>query len=380
MKIKRYEAPTLQEALLNVKRDMGVDAVILQTRKFSKGGVLGLMGKDMVEVMAATDVNTMPQAPRETAKEKEGSPPASVTVSLRTEIRELSKLVRGLARADKTTETIQPFPETFGDIYLQLIENDVEESVAQDIIRSIDETLPEEDKNDSAKVKEALSKHLKRLTKITGIIDPPATSSRMVAFVGPTGVGKTTTIAKLATNLALARNKSVGLITVDTYRIAAVEQLKSYADIIGVPMRVVYNVEDMKRAADIFADKAVVLIDTAGRSHRNVERIRELKEILSVCYPLDIHLALNANMRLKELVEICERFKTLSYSHFVITKIDETTTCGNVINLIARFNLGVSYVTYGQNVPDEIKPASVEKITKLILGEPYQKVFGMEKA
>lgn len=380
MKIKRYEAPTLQEALLNVKRDMGVDAVILQTRKFNKGGVLGLLGKDMVEVTAATDVNTLPQPQREAAGEGEAAAPAADrevnAASLHAEIRELSNLVRSIAKGEKTTETIQPFPETFGDVYLQLLENDFDESIAQDVIRAIDETLSEEDKADREKVQETLHKQLKRLTKITGVIDPPATSSKMVAFVGPTGVGKTTTIAKLATNLSLARRRKVGLITIDTYRIAAVEQLKSYADIIGVPLRVVYTADDMKRAADIFADKDVVLIDTAGRSHRNADRIKELKEILSVCYPLDIHLVINANMRLRELTEICERFKTLSYNHFVITKVDETTTCGNIINLIARFNLGVSYITYGQNVPDEIKPASVDNVIQLILGEPYQSVLG----
>ncbi|MEW5947623.1 MAG: flagellar biosynthesis protein FlhF [bacterium] len=382
MRVKRYEAPTLQEALLNVKKELGSDAVILQTRRFSKGGVLGFMGKNMVEVLAATDVGAPGDAApapalkvnHQLAAVAPALPAAenhnSDIDSLKKDIRELKQLIRGLAPEEKSAETIQPFPETFGGVYLKLIENDVDPAIAQDIIRAIDETLGDEDKKDRKKVQDSLEKHLKRLMKTSGAVDTSRTGARTIALVGPTGVGKTTTIAKLATSLSFSRRRRVGLITVDTYRIAAVEQLKVYAEILDVPLRVVYDDDDMKRATDIFSDMDVVLIDTAGRSQRSEEKITALRNILSVCYPLDIHLVLNVNTRFRELLDITERFSRLSYNHLLFTKLDEALTFGNIINVIVRRNTGLSYVTYGQNVPDEIQPAAPEKLVPLLLGAP----------
>ncbi|MEW6200416.1 MAG: flagellar biosynthesis protein FlhF [bacterium] len=381
MKVKRYEALTLQEALLNVKRELGSDAVILQTRKFNKGGIFGFMGKNMVEVLAATDVNTPGSVSERVGVRVDEENPAGrnnqkeAMLNLKDEIQEIKSALRTIISHERAADVVKPFPETFGDVYLKLIENDVDAPIAQDIIRAIDETLSEGEKREKRAVEEAMGKQLKRLVKISGEIDSKGSAQKIVAFVGPTGVGKTTTIAKLATHFTLSKRRKVGLITIDTYRIAAVEQLKVYADILDVPMRVVYNSDDMKRSADIFSDKDVVLIDTAGRSHRNQPKIQELKEILSVCYPLDIHLVINVSTRLKELADIAERFRTLSFNHFLFTKLDEAETYGNIVNLISKFNTGVSYITYGQSVPDEIQAATAERIAPLILGAPLQQAL-----
>ena len=274
---------------------------------------------------------------------------------------------------------IQPFPPAFGEIYLQLIGNDVEPLIAQEIIRSVNDAVPEEEKNNASIVNEYLKRHLKRLFKVSGEIELTPGSPKIVAFVGPTGVGKTTTIAKLATRYALSRKKKVGLITADTYRIAAVEQLKVYGDILDVPVKVVYNNEDMRTALDFFSDRDLVLIDTAGRSHRNADKLKELKDILNVHFPLEIFLVLNTNTRFREMSDIAERFRMLSFSHIIFTKLDEAATYGNILNVIARLNLGISYLCYGQSVPDEIHPATYGLLTDLTLGIPIEKCFAAQR-
>ena len=272
---------------------------------------------------------------------------------------------------------MQPFPAIFGDIYLQLIENDVELAVAQEIIRAINEAVPEDDKTDDGVVLGYLQRHLKRLLKVSGEIQLTPGSPKTVAFIGPTGVGKTTTIAKLATIFQLSKRKKVGLITADTYRIAAVEQLKVYGDILDVPVKVVYNAEDMKRALDVFSDRDLILIDTAGRSHRDTDKLHDLKDILAAHFPLEIHLVLNTSTRFKDMVDIADTFRILPYSRVIFTKLDEASSYGNILNIITKFNIGVSYLCFGQSVPEEIRTATYDSLVDLTLGKALERTFGV---
>ena len=408
MKVKRYEAPTLQEAVDHVKQDMGMDAVILQTRKFTKGGIFGIMGKEMVEVLAGLDsvaengATASKPSPRPAPEPALRRPETSVSAGaaayattrssqpkknphdnghidqLRDEMREMRNVLKTLISQQKSvgassSEDVRPFPPVFGDIYLRLLENDIEVPVAQDIIRSINEAVPLEDSDNAQVVAGYLNRHLRRLLKVSGEIQLTAGSPKTVAFVGPTGVGKTTTIAKLATHFALARRKKVGLITADTYRIAAVEQIKVYGDIIDIPVRVVYNNEDMKNSLDFFSDRDLILIDTAGRSHRSTDKLHDLKDVLTAHFPQEIHLVLNANLRVKELMDIAESFRMLPYNHIIFTKLDEASTYGNILNVITKFNVGVSYICYGQGVPEEFVPATYDLLVDLTMGKPIEK-------
>ncbi len=390
MKVKRYEAPTLQEALLHVKRDLGSEAVILQTRKFNRGGVFGILGKNMVEVLAATDIETagssaMKAGPVKTragseisaTQKRQTAQPTALSAqtsddSMREELREVKTALHALLQKTKADaqEPVDPYPPIFGDIYLKLLENDVDDTIAQDVIRSIDDSLPEERKQDEEAVYAALERQMRRLLKVTGSIELSGRDPKTIALVGPTGVGKTTTIAKLATIFSLSKRKKVGLITADTYRIAAVEQVKVYSEILNLPIKVVYNAEDMKRAVDFFGDRDLILIDTAGRSHLDTERIKEVRDMLAVCYPLEIHLVVCAHTRYREMLDMAERFKPLAYNHLIFTKLDESNTYGSLINLTTKCNIGVSYLCYGQNVPGEIQAASAGLMLDLILGKP----------
>ncbi len=391
MKVKRYEAPTLQEALLHVKRDLGSDAVILQTRKFSKGGVFGLLGRNMVEVLAATDMESV-KAPAKTAaaKPKAGVAHGAARPAARTdnsdvvqeELREVKAALQALLNKSKTEaqeQSLDPYPSAFGDVYLKLLENDIDDTIAQDVIRSIDDSLSAERKEDEEAVHAALERQLRRLLKVSGAVELTGKEPKTIALVGPTGVGKTTTIAKLATIHALQKRKKVGLITADTYRIAAVEQVKVYSEILNVPIKVVYNPEDMKRAVDFFSDRDLILIDTAGRSHTDTEKIKEVRDILAVCYPLEIHLVTCANTRYKDMLEIADKFRPLAYNHVIFTKLDETSTYGSLMNLVTRCNVGISYVCYGQNVPGEIQAATPGLLVDLMLGVPLQMAIRKKK-
>ncbi len=394
MRVKRYEAPTLQEALLHVKRDLGSDAVILQTRKFNRGGMFGMFGRNMVEVLAATDIETAGNTnkkistqkaqatTRPSVKEAGRASSASADMNLNQELREVKAALQTLLEKQKMQnqeEAAEPYPRLFGDIYLRLIENDFDNTIAQDIIRSIDESITEENKEDEKAVKAALDRQLRRLIKTSGAIELSGQESKTIAFIGPTGVGKTTTIAKLATIISLQKRMKVGIITADTYRIAAVEQIKTYSEIINVPIKVVYTAEDMKRAVDYFSDRDLILVDTAGRSHFDKGKISEVRDLLAVCYPLEIHLVIAAQTRYKDMIDIAEKFRPLAYNHLIFTKLDETSTYGNLINLIAKCNVGVSYLCYGQNVPGEIMPANTDFMLKILLGKSIRQALGEKR-
>lgn len=186
----------------------------------------------------------------------------------------------------------------------------------------------------------------------------------IVALVGPTGVGKTTTIAKLAANFALFEGKSVGLITIDTYRIAAVEQLKTYSEIINLPIEVVYTAADFKRALQNLSDKQLILIDTAGRSQKNKQQIRELRHFFNGRPLNETHLVLSANTKLEDLLETADSFKELNVNRLIFTKLDETNSLSNVVEVAEKLRIPLSYVTTGQSVPEDIEVATFEVIKR----------------
>ena len=186
--------------------------------------------------------------------------------------------------------------------------------------------------------------------------------------MGPTGVGKTTTIAKLAANFRLRENKRVGLITVDTYRIAAVEQLRTYAEIIDLPMEVVSTPREACEAVSRLRNLDLVLMDTAGRSPRDEIRIQELRSMLAEAAPDEVHLVLSAAAGAKSLAATAERFATVGTTALVVTKLDEAAGLGNLLPLARQCRLPLSYLTDGQNVPDDIRVADRRDLAKMILG------------
>jgi flagellar biosynthesis protein FlhF len=250
--------------------------------------------------------------------------------------------------------------------FTDLVDADVDEELARDLVERLQCEAGEVDCVQD--LKHRVHDMIKAEIPIQGSINVTQGSGRVVALVGPTGVGKTTTIAKLAANFRLREKRKVGLITVDTYRIAAVEQLRTYADIIDLPMEVVSTAREMREAIQRLSDLDLILMDTAGRSPRDEIKIRELKSILTEAQVHEVHLVLSCTSSPAALVKTAERFSQVGTTALLVTKLDESTGLGNLLPLWRSCGLPMSYVTNGQNVPDDIQSADADAIAWQLLG------------
>lgn len=211
-----------------------------------------------------------------------------------------------------------------------------------------------------------------RLIRFAGTLRMKKNAPRIIALVGPTGVGKTTTTAKLAAMYALNRGNKVALITMDIFRVGAVEQLKTYTKIMGIPLEVASTPKELERAVERHADCDLILIDTAGRSHKDSDKLEEMKGFLETTIQSDIYLCLSATTKDRELEEILNRFSIFPISKVVFTKLDECESVGCIVNLLLKANLQIAYFTTGQRVPEDIEVATSEKLAELILKEGAQ--------
>jgi len=280
-----------------------------------------------------------------------------------------------------TRSSVQKTDEIPGELfqlYTELIDVEVEEDLARDLIHQLKQTASPEKLADAATSKARLRTMVEGEIRCAAPIVAAPGRRRVVALVGPTGVGKTTTIAKLAANFRLRDGIRMGLVTVDTYRIAAVEQLRTYAEIIDLPMKVVTSPREMRRALDELSGLDLVLIDTAGRSPRDELKIQELKSLLAEAQVDEVHLVLSMVASPKSLQATAEKFAPAGTTAMILTKLDEAVGMGSLLSVARRVPLPVSYLTTGQDVPDDIEHASARRIARLILGE--ESLFARRKA
>jgi flagellar biosynthesis protein FlhF len=240
-------------------------------------------------------------------------------------------------------------------------------SDAMEKIVSTLNTLPAEQGEQT--LKSRLGEAFGRLIKFTGVLRLKKSSPRIIALVGPTGVGKTTTTAKLAAMYALNRGNKVALITMDIFRVGAVEQLKTYSKIMGIPLDVASTPKELERAVERHSDCDLILVDTAGRSHKDTEKLEEMKGYLQSSIQSEIFLCLSATTKDRELEEILNRFSIFPISKVVFTKLDESESFGCIVNLLIKANLQIAYFTTGQRVPEDIEVATSERLAELILRE-----------
>lgn len=391
MRVKRFTAETQQDAMMKVKMDMGKDAVILHTRKFKEGGWLfGLFGKVMFEITAAIEDVPPPSVIRTPVMVSQAAaaaetvvvkPPYATTPApaanvnsdsdLREDIQEMKQMINEVISQIDASQDVKNLPKPLQKYYQILMDNDVEDKLAKRIFKDLMKQLSQEEAADFECVKKSLEQQiLKTLKKPKPIsFKRHGLNQQSVALIGPTGVGKTTTIAKLAATFSIVDKKKVALITADTYRVAAVEQLKTYGEIIGITVDVVYSPSELQEAISHHTDKDLILIDTAGRSHKNPDQMVELKSFLDVAEPSDVFLVLSATTRSKDMAEIVNSYSDIPLTKLVFTKLDETSSFGAILNVIARTQKVLSYVTVGQNVPDDIEVADSGKIAKMIMRE-----------
>ncbi|TVQ61711.1 MAG: flagellar biosynthesis protein FlhF [Phycisphaerales bacterium] len=494
MNLKTFRAASMAEALSEVKRDLGPDAVILHTKTYREGGLLGMGARLVVEVTAAdeADAGTLPrrrraarqaaaasrtpaasftedgggvatlEPPRSSARSNPadgftparfealhqpaprvpGNPAPKATGAIEPEPKPVSRAAPRpeagpadpsraapgekpdarehaaaddpLAAARSIATRVRPAPvdrvaretledeirsikrmvtqvlrhsrratgpagwgpsdavgDALSELDSKLSAQDVAPDVIERLIGGLRDELSESELADAGVVRTAALRRIGAMLPIGS--EPPAPSRAAdgrpttIALLGPTGVGKTTTLAKLAATHKLRHGRKVGLITSDTYRIAAVEQLRTYANIIGLSLKVVLTPDEMGEACEAFAACDVILIDTAGRSQHDTDRIRELREFVEAARPHRRHLVLSAAAQEAVMLAAADRFGALGPDRLLLTKLDEAVRFGPVLNVASRVALPLGYVTSGQEVPDDIEPANADRLARLIL-------------
>lgn len=508
MQIKSFKAPTLKEAMANVKSELGVDAVILHTNKIKKGGILGFHAKEIVEVIAAVEDEPVvkeqkpamdtgaaseavlqaaaaARASRNSAPEPEPQPqpiqpqptgnftPRNMVSQYQTAgtieaishamaqntpsptfgevlasvnkaqeqagqpvvneeaasvapavgmnpgveqpvvkeepVEPVSEAEEKLVSAESDAEQLTPEKEVetasedaadldvkeqeILDLQNQLEEmksmlvemsrnkdeaggipnlqrameaQGISQHVLEDMISKLNGTEILAPQN-SIKALKALEKYVRKAIRIANGITLYSDKPKIVALIGPTGVGKTTTLAKIAAKFVLEEGAKVALITADTYRISAVEQLKTYSDILGLPLEIVYNPQALQEAIEKHRDKQLILLDTAGRSQYNAYQMKELSELLNIDADIEKHLVMSATTKTSDGLELLDNFSLCKPDRVIFTKVDETKTHGIILNILHRRKAALSYLTNGQSVPDDIEPASIEKLAELLL-------------
>lgn len=479
MQIKSFKAPTLKEAMANVKSELGVDAVILHTNKIKKGGILGFHAKEIVEVIAAIEDEPVvkeqkpamdtgaaseavlqaaaaARASRNSAPEPQptgnftprnmvsqyqtaGTIEAiSHAMAQNTPSPTFGEVLASVNRAQEQAESEQPVVKeepaesvSVAEEKLVSVESDAEqlsseketETASEDAtdldvkeqeildlqnqLEEMKSMLVEMSRNkdeaggipnlqrameaqgisqhvledmisklngteilapqNSIKALKALEKYVRKAIRIANGITLYSDKPKIVALIGPTGVGKTTTLAKIAAKFVLEEGAKVALITADTYRISAVEQLKTYSDILGLPLEIVYNPQALQEAIEKHQDKQLILLDTAGRSQYNAYQMKELSELLNIDADIEKHLVMSATTKTSDGLELLDNFSLCKPDRVIFTKVDETKTHGIILNILHRRKAALSYLTNGQSVPDDIEPASIEKLAELLL-------------
>lgn len=483
MQLKTYRAHSMNAALAEVKKDLGPDAVILHTRTYKSGGMLGMGAKPVVEITASTgshpqqarrrpartaapvaagagagggftpasfdrvELGATATATREAeptmrpttgptpgplpesdtaqpistepkirpapgfddgaAKASDGNEPdpdrpgphvvpepadrtprrdpeparrvPTVRAPLRpasgrgyaaleAELASIKRMVGQVLRSsrDSAGGGLGVLPEPLFELYNRLVRHDVLPELADALAGEVRDELDLAELADERCVRDSMIRAVARRMPTADVIGP-SSPRRVIALVGPTGVGKTTTVAKLAASFKLRQGKRVGLVTSDTYRIAAVEQLRTYAEIIGLPLKVAITPGEMRSAVAGFADCDVVMIDTAGRSQNDTRRLDELGEFLDAGAPDERHLVLSSTISQTVMADAAERFAVVAPDRLIVTKMDEAVCHGPVLNTADRVGLPFSYVTTGQEVPDHIETATSERIAAIVV-------------
>ncbi|MEM8495390.1 MAG: AAA family ATPase, partial [Planctomycetota bacterium] len=253
--------------------------------------------------------------------------------------------------------------------YTKLIQEEVAEELAEKVVRQAHDAA--EGLDADACIRQQLAALIPAVDGDLAVRSEPSGSGRphVIALVGPTGVGKTTTVAKLAATLKLKQGRNVGVITLDTYRIAAVDQLRTYCSIIGCPLEVARQPDELSACLEKLKDCNTVMIDTAGRSQRDDAKLDELAGLLEIARPDETHLVLAATASQRVMLQIAERFERMQPDRVIFTKLDEAVTCGTLINVAAAIAKRVSYLTTGQEVPHQIEPGDALALAARVLGE-----------
>ena len=368
MKVKKFVASSMPEAMKMIRAELGNDAVILNSKVVQKKGFLGLFSRKNIEVIAAVDPKpTTPPVQKMKEKRKERTEPLRDEQLLK-EIHELKATIRQLSQGGG----VEHYPAPLKAIDAHLIDQEISDDVRAILMSTLLQRWYTSGANGSHdEVKKWFYE------EIVNTLSPfsfggISFQKKFINVVGPTGVGKTTTLAKMAADCVIKHRKKVAFITTDTYRIAAIDQLKTYAKILNVPIEVCYNLEDFRQAKEKLTSYDIVFIDTAGRNFRNVQYVNDLKEMIDFNEEMETFLVLSLTAKWRDMKEIYTQFSLIPIHKFIFTKMDETSRHGAMLNMMVQCGIGTAYMTHGQNVPDDIVEATPQLVANMITGVEQQ--------
>lgn len=416
MIIKKFQGKTEAEAIETAKKELGNNVVVMNVRSMKKKGIFSFLSPQIVEVTVALEEENERYGAGNFRKDEKSNPPAAAkpipaakkldvlvddkvsdgqmpnhsmlnpqapnhqqaktNVALEEKLDSLHSLLEQQLQKPEEEKSDSEEKEDQNEMYVfmrllynTMLDNEVNEKYANQIIDEI-----EKNNKPNMPFDFALSNIYQKMILKFGkpeIIQPAGNGPKVVFFIGPTGVGKTTTIAKIASKFSVEERKKVALLTADTYRIAAAEQLRTYANILEVPFRVIYTKEEVEQAMIDFKDYDYVLVDTAGHSHQNEPQRENMNNFIHSVDGLvekEVFLVLSATTKYRDLVSIANTYSEMTDYKLIFTKLDETTTLGNLLNLKLYTGAPLSYMTCGQNVPDDIEEFNPQKTVKQLLG------------
>jgi len=382
MQVKRYEVSSMSEALTKIKADMGSEAIILSAKKMNS------TGRSRIEVMAARDENVQLQKrniisslPPDNNRLMESN--EDVYKFFKSEINELKEIIRSVEKERSLNRELAELKETmdkFFDIlgarkgkanrninqkvYYQLLACGFSRASACSIAEAIVPRISLQDQISSEEITGIIEGYIAKT--IPAGNGKSKEEKRIKAYVGATGVGKTTTLAKLAARYSLIKKKSVGLVTIDTFRIAATEQLRTYAKIMGIRMEVASTKESFQKSLQLLSDKDIILIDTPGRSRVDDDGVNLVDAVIQNS-GIETNLLVSTTASEDNLNDIIKKYSAFNYDNLIVTKIDETSRFGILYDVINRAQKPVSYLTCGQNIPQDIEEVTPQKVANLMI-------------
>ena len=408
MIIKKFTGKTEEEATEAAKKELGTGLVIMNVREIKRKGLFALIFPKQIEVTAALEDESSVKSAANNARREEAAEMVMTrttsseksTENIERKLDSLQSLLESQLNSSRRTdadrekaadaagesqnaeaeqgdekqEQIEEEPISEQDkfirlLYNKMLDNEMDEKYVNSILEDASRTKKADLPFDYL-LANIYQKMVLQFGKSEGIL-PSEEGPKIIWFIGPTGVGKTTTIAKLAGKYCVEDKKKVALLTADTYRIAAAEQLRTYANILETPFRVIYTPEELQTAVDDYWDCDYIFIDTAGRSHQNADQLEKTKEMVSgLKRPEDsqVFLVLSATTKYRDLQRIADCYGEIAKFELIFTKLDETEAVGNLLNMKLYTDAPIAYVTYGQNVPDDMEIFSPQKTVKQILG------------
>lgn len=426
MQVKKFLGENTVSVMALIRKEFGDDAIILQTNKVKTGGFLGFFQKEEVEILAALDnegilerknkkdsngkiENNLSKNTQRNFQSKKNKSTNNQDMDFKYHIDTMNDMIKN--RRDSKSELgykndTQVYPVKTDDSFddeAKEVKNDINEikNAVRELKKKINDTFktPQEEEElvreeeyilrlRKLGISYELSKEIVTNLKKNGknfryddlkneVLDMFADyirvdfskRSKFYVFVGSTGVGKTTTLAKIASKETIENKKKIGFLTLDTYRISAVEQLKTYAEILSSPIEVAYEIQDLSFAIDRLSNRDMVFIDTAGRSHNNKSQVEDLKKVLSNIQEKKVFLVLSANTSIDDIYDIVDTYSFVDDYEIIVTKTDETLRMGNVLDIIKKTGKNISYITFGQNVPDDIEQFNLGKYVSELIRE-----------